>query len=133
MIEAKELRVGNWYFFENIMAGGVEYEKFSNWTQALDFEAYGKPIQLTPEMLKRCGFEKRNYGKGFQYCIDCTPSGYKESAVRYLGWIDWDGEREYIQWRPYFSGEIHSFKIEYLHQLQNLYYALTQTELEVNL
>jgi hypothetical protein len=59
MIPDNELRINNWYYKENPMNGGAKsIEQFNNWAEALDFEGYGVPIPLTPELLEKCGFEK---------------------------------------------------------------------------
>jgi len=59
MIKANELRLGSWYNFANPMEGGVLHpEQFTAWNQYLDFEAYGEPIPLTPEILEKCGAKK---------------------------------------------------------------------------
>ncbi len=78
---------------------------------------YLKPIPLTEEILLKCGFEKHSVtgwfmGKGRTITIDLK-----------IGLI-------------YINGNIVSKNknlFRYLHQLQNLYFALTNEELTVNL
>ena len=78
-----------------------------------------QPIPLTPEILEKCGFEKIN-------------STYKEAETY-----------DYYLRPLYFDMANMSVKInsvyqdikfpEFLHQLQNLYFALTEEELTINL
>jgi hypothetical protein len=118
-MKANELRIGNWYqnhkgeyqqitprFFSSL-AGGLSWEdqKAAGYSE---LSGYFHPIPLSPEILEKCGF-KDEYGNGRYY---------------------FDGF-EYYNGKLWFrTAEI---KIQYLHQLQNLYFALTGEELEVNL
>lgn len=76
-----------------------------------------KPIELTEEILVKCGFEKHStnpfWFRKKQICISLAES---------LELISWDMQIFKID-----------LKVKYLHQLQNLYFALTGEELEINL
>lgn len=82
-----------------------------------------EPILLTPEILLKCGFKKYvvklplvnwiDYRKG-NMVINITDGGYE---------IEFGSELFSIEDRT------HITCIKYLHQLQNLYFALTNTEL----
>lgn len=124
MVNVMELRLGNKVYITPLGVNKV-YEIGS-----LDFaqktcDNYN-PIPLTHEILEKCGFENRfrphgeshfkNYwlpknNYGIAYCQNGNDY-YKESHF-YCGKTDVD--------------------ITTLHQLQNLYYALTGTELEIKL
>lgn len=132
MLDPKELRIGNLLYpnhifdLENtpllgysICAGHIAYSK-----EKLNFD--WKPILLTPEILEKCGFESDN-------------NGWKAniSETMFLWW----GELECIM-RMCSSETIYSYPIylkepvyhfQFLHQLQNLYFSLTGTELEIKL
>lgn len=113
MIPSRELRIGNW----------VEYKVHGKdeWVAAPVFmirhndeNEYKRPIPLTPEILEKAGFEKVRY---FWQLLDiCVFEGMN------------------VEIYPMESREsIELPHIKHLHQLQNLYFALTGTELEINL
>lgn len=117
MIDARELRIGNWYCLTNPMnRDDMDFAMFDNWTQALEFEGYGLPIKLTPDILLRAGFEKIYGDKPNHKYEEWCGNGYyyrpKEKELYFL------------------TSEI---KMEYLHQLQNLHFALHDEELKINL
>lgn len=86
-----------------------------------------QPIQLTPEILEKCGFEKRIINNAFnEYFLPCTPAGYKNEWI--LRYMDYDNNPG-LEFAPRLDGSIHSFPCNSLHQLQNLFYALTGEEL----
>jgi hypothetical protein len=111
-MKAEELRIGNWYQW---YAEGKYYEyqviqsDFSNDCNFLNFEL----IPLTKEWLIRFGFE-------YNYSFDLySKSGFDIQLLEngidfYLG-----------EYGSYFTW------IEYVHQLQNLYFALTGQELTI--
>ena len=77
-----------------------------------------KPIELTEEILLKCGFEK----KEFDYFI--LKYGNNECYFSY--------KRNNLELCRNMQTTASS-KIKYLHQLQNLYFALTNQELTINL
>ena len=84
-----------------------------------------KPIPLTEEILLKCGFEwsiqhQAHKHEKFKYVIDFYNSHPQfNSSVCFLN-------------KEHRRGE-NLICIQYLHQLQNLYFALTNEELTVNL
>ena len=126
-MDAKELRIGNWildheadpkktiyYQVEEIQrlsnnkalnqTLGVTYRKGSCWT--CDVE----PIPLTEEWLVKFGFDNLGaYGWGI---------GYFHIRFRNIH-------------KFYFLLENRLVRIKYVHQLQNLYFALTNEELKI--
>lgn len=80
----------------------------------MDEYNYIEPIPLTPEWLGKCGFNRINHVEGYSFfakkgcCIDIY-------------------ENKTLLW-----GHV-SYAIKYLHQLQNLYHALTGEELTITL
>lgn len=89
------------------------------------FLLHAEPIPITPELLERCGFDVHPYDDG---------SGNGKTAE--YGSISLDKGNNWEYWNYYHSGgdfeiNIVDIDIKYLHQLQNLYYALTGEELTV--
>ena len=131
MIDVRELRVGSYvYLFRSITPSKItdigysEIEKDRYEAGGLSsgsvFRTYVdnlNPIPVTNELLIKCGFRKE-----------------KDSFYRAdLGNIVLIQYGYYIQLMECTSETIPVVKIEFLHQLQNLYYSLTGRELEVNL
>jgi hypothetical protein len=108
-MKAQELRIGNWFI--PTMFNGVELEERP--ISAMEFLAlsenpnWGKPIPLTEERLLKFGFEK-----------DVT----EYNTCWFLNHVYiWFVDGEYIN-------EL-DLPIKYVHQLQNLYFALKGEEL----
>ena len=103
MIKASELRIGNL-----VSKNGEWFETdFITINMAHNYE----PIQLTTEILVRCGFEDD-----------------KKEMIRRLRGNDFVLDGYSNDYNGFYLG-----RIDYLHQLQNLYFALTGEELIVNL
>lgn len=80
-----------------------------------------EPIPLTPEILEKCGFEKYDY---YPDC-ECYKVGNYFVSMSEDIWLHQSiGKKQAVILRENMS---------YLHQLQNLYYALTNTELPITL
>jgi len=113
-MEASELRIGNYYAIaEN---DGIKYKQIKYLVESeSDFFSNGdnitqaaKPIPLTEEWLLRFGFESLLSGAG--YVKNYTEIGCNHNGLNIIA-----------------SG----LKIEFVHQLQNLYFALTGQELTI--
>lgn len=129
-MQAKELRIGNYveqgiYGFQKCTA--IQIARFEanqlNKTEA-DYYNHWKPIHLTEEILLKCGFEldsKKVYWqmKGCDLFLEIMQS--KE-------WFS----HKHIGFNLSHRG-VTLIEINHLHQLQNLYFALTGEELEINL
>lgn len=136
-MKASELRLGNRVYWESAL-GVLNAEKLSiaDWV-AIAEEAEGsqhyKPIPITEEWLKEFGFEFRDYFVNdeeddeifmsyrlkiektlMSFELSMNPDGYHDFLVHFT----WQSE----------SGVI--ARIQFIHQLQNLYFALTGKELE---
>lgn len=125
-MESKELRLENWVLldWENI------YKKVNatTLTYIIRSEMIGKnhpfkPIPLTEEILLKSGFKKvdklhydNDYNNIFNF-ESCYISLDNYTNV-FFDWVD---------------DSVRCYETCYLHQLQNLYFALTNKELEVNL
>lgn len=118
-MEKNELRIGNWV---NAYHGNVQIVSIGNeivTTQNLIGATHGailSPIKITPEILEKAGFK---YSASFGQCK------YEKSELE----ID-----ENFNPLVEFAGEFiyYGKRIEYLHQLQNLYFALTGEEFILN-
>jgi len=132
-MKANELRIGNLIIFDNLISGEQIIEVtprfFSSLAGGRDFEDqknntelnnYYKPIPLTEEWLLKFGFEKGN-----KYWHNGLGSN-----------IFYDLDNKYLR-QAYGTGvnitmfAISAMNIQYVHQLQNLYFALTGEELTV--
>lgn len=132
MINPKELRVGNLVHWNNLPK-----EVHSNGNILVNFKTEGEgiercifthgeifPIPLTHEILEKAGFV------------------YDETNEEYtIGGIDFDAndqdiEKTFILWsdnKEDFECYFSDIPIKSVHQLQNLFYALTGEELEIKL
>ena len=120
MIKTNELRIGNWYEHDG---------KYYQVKSIMNGESYPyvKPIPLTPEILEKAGFTKgKSIGLTLDIRFDETPF-----YSAYL-WFEFLAGSVYL----YTLDDGHNIELAnfiYLHQLQNLYFALTGEELEINL
>lgn len=124
MINANELRIGNKVgaFLKGVLVATFTVDRIEkeNFSAIFDgkggtMEAELLPIPLTDEILKRCGFEwqpeeKDVYGKKI------SGSWRHEAYEEYPG----------LFYLP-------SYIPKHLHQIQNLYFAITGTELQISL
>ncbi len=112
-MKANELRIGNW-----VLGASRGLPQQITPATLYQFDKLNVlPIFLTPEILEKAGFEKT---MAWTYAIDLVGN---IKLVYYLG------ERGVsIGFKDYSD-----FKCEYLHQLQNLYFALTGEELNIEL
>jgi hypothetical protein len=129
MIKVNELRVGNilHLLIKNEMDGetkarvvttlSVDQIKFID--DRKDADDFFEPIPLTPEWLDRCGLDGSGQFKDGTIIIECCSN----LEIRIIE----NGLCKYIM--PLNK----KVKIEYLHQLQNLYFSLTGEELKIEL
>lgn len=112
-MKAQELRIGN-YYLQDCLGGEISQIKAKDILELYDdpLEDYYKPILLTEEWLLKFGFEKKgiNRPKWTFWKIDLVEDK--------KGIYSFDESRIYID-------------IQYVHQLQNLYFALTGEELTI--
>jgi hypothetical protein len=129
MILPQELRLGNkgWWDEEKQIRYTICMSDFCS----LDVFDKVEPIVLTPEILEKCGF-KWETDKKTHLQLDLPE---QEMNHRNIGFYYKDGEPEIFQMYmdDYFDGYFQCLLPQYLHQLQNLYYSLTGTELKIEL
>ena len=128
-MDIRELRIGNCYDqFGNIHQ--ADWTTIKDLSNAPDSQLWCKPIPLTEEWLLKFGFEIVHV-KNKHYIIN-DPNGYKDShKISILQTLN-------NQWYIAFSDNLGGYKdyipttkIKYVHQLQNLYFALTNEELTI--
>jgi hypothetical protein len=129
MIQANELRIGNLVLFKGevdvIIEIGQAGNGFCENNGYFNFDTGTiAPIPLTPEWLERCGFEYLSFDFGIANFFKLNDR-FELIVVR-------EGVKcEYERGSYYYEDEHCSIK--YLHQLQNLYFALTGEELKIEL
>jgi len=126
MIQANELRIGNWvYYGQSIRPITAIHESPSRKCVGVDNMltefAVIQPIPLTPEILEKAGFtnDGDNYFSFEGYTIWFRPD---EKECNY-GWFLLSSDKT----------EAYSAAFDHVHQLQNLYFALTGEELKIEL
>lgn len=129
MIAANEFRIGNLInnYYKGIEVVSVGTLNMLEQYNPNEHQQIFKPIPLTEEILLKCGFKVSNTywielnGGTHHIDLHCINKVYYPILVQ----------------EPEMSSEeaqvINLHKIQYLHQLQNLYFALTGEELTVNL
>ena len=122
-MEANEIRVGNWLndprqydpkFFPKTDNG-----YFKATARDIQYADEFEPIQLTEEILLKCGFYKTGITE--LYLLTDTIK---------ISWIEEDPTVIEINSENIYS---HIINCEFLHQLQNIYFILKGQELEINL
>ena len=125
MIAANELRIGNWVLWNG--PDHVENAKISaisNEEVAFKCGDYGlineiQPIPLTPEILEKCGLKNGN-SELDRNVFYSTNKHLAQFSVNISGSFG-------IYVGVFIA--LRSVHLEYLHQLQNIYFALTGEEL----
>lgn len=150
MINAAELRLGNRLsdmanLEINLIVYKIEDGIITCGDKDFDYPYLAetlKPIPLTEDILLKCGFEKKGSEGWFHkdyIAFDLGDEGVDELDHRYLMHpveisINTSSFRANIyNTMDDEQGATPKVKIKTLHQLQNLYFALTGQELEVNL
>ncbi len=104
---AKELRIGNWVYDEGDLENPIQIVNIQE-----DNTSWLKPIPLTEEWLVKLGFVSNPYQDIYAKVSD---------TISFV--IDVDKTRGYLE--LYSKG----VDLKHVHQLQNLYFALTGEEL----
>ena len=120
MVQANELRIGNYISYKNERWIKVGYHEIRYAVLYPDTSYYPSP--LTPEILGKAGF--RNIS-------DLSTNMYTSFWNDIVGQIS--GYHNGYFFKDSVCNDINVLPINYVHQLQNLYFALTGEELEVNL
>lgn len=123
-MKAKNLRIGNLVDLYGTIATIQRADFNERPPKGIAVDA-GKPIPLTKEWALRLGFNKWQD----RYCLEAWSPGHPSQRFD----IDWkDGN---IMMKSRYQGEDDNLlmrHIKHVHELQNLYFALTGKELEVS-
>ena len=138
MIDANELRRKNYVYYgpDNELACVSQITKDLIGFMCGDSDSCDQinPIPLTEEILLKCGFERCNENR-YKFYIHGV--NYISLHLDYLieknEWFEGSFSVSFREksLSPNFEGSNLCYR--YLHQLQNLYFALTGKELEINL
>ncbi len=116
-MKANEMRVGNYYDHNGEVKQVTPNTILEVWEAERD---WCKPIPLSEEVLIRCGFEK-NKNEDRSDCFYFISVGVSQLHINPDNGVAWIFRGDNIFNNPTL--------IEYLHQLQNLYFALTGEEI----
>lgn len=112
-IQPHELRIGNWVIGED-----GNYYQIEQIVPRLWHIEPPIPIPLTPEILEKAGFKEDRTGFALPDIMSLSFSVTKD-----FGYMACWGDKS-----------LHlPYDVKYLHQLQNLYFALTGEELQIEL
>jgi hypothetical protein len=123
MIKANDLRLENWVYLVDKESTIQKQPIQVNLTWMQMLEAL-EPILLTPEILEKAGFSKQESSDSV---VNLYFYGVNPITQDFLITLNWVKGRQF----PFYQNG--SFEIKTLHQLQNLYNALTGEELNINL
>ena len=125
MIDAKELRIGNWleYLGKYVQANTSIIHAVSRIVHPS--EMYN-PIPLSSEILEKCGFKDNGVRiVGSNEVIEWMLGDYDAKIER-----DCTGKSlEYVLHSDEWGNIEKSIEVKYVHQLQNIHFALTNEEL----
>lgn len=126
-MKPSELRIGNKVYYENPHGDRVETDFSVN---CFDYISNISPIPLTEEWLVKFGFDAHEHENGNTYTLQINYSaGFKD----FISLVNKGGNKN-----PLFLGSLTtnyqkhfvlSNQVIHVHQLQNLYFALTGEEL----
>lgn len=129
MVDVKELRIGNVlhvkYEYKAHIVHSIDKCDTFNGGYAIRMESglkcsldYAEPVLLTEGLLLKCGFKEKQWEDE-----DDPPVFYKNGLT--ISCKTWGKDSFYLN--------SYDIDVTFLHQLQNIYYALTGKELEVEL
>jgi hypothetical protein len=125
------MRIGLWFYYVDDKPIQIDQSTLGN----IYMPDLCSPIPITPELLEACGFEKDGFN-AYNICISPWPETHLKQlsfAGDYLYLREGDLSKNRIHdslcvlWNNDLRGKM------FVHQLQNLYHALTGLELEVTL
>ncbi len=126
-IKPGEFRIGNIFLLGKDMERifKMEFNRYGYMPNGVPIEDF-EPIPLTPELLEKCGFE-------LDYAPQLPEVIKGNFVMNFMGIND---NSDNIELSRNYSGTASyhlDVCIKYLHQLQNLYFSLTSTELKIEI
>jgi hypothetical protein len=115
MIEARELKIGNWVSFEDHL---IKQQRIVFLSEKADLSMV-EPIPLTEDWLLRFGFD---YVRGEEY----HNKRINEGAFHLKRVGD-----AFNHWYFYHKDKMITTNIRFVHQLQNIFFAMKSEELEL--
>lgn len=138
MIKANELRPLNYIFYQDeIIQIDAIKKSIASVQEKHDYEIEMwvplincKPIPIMPDILEKAGFVDYPEGYDDKEMVQYQTMYLGKNKTSQIAYID---NKFYVsgQYDPDFYGV--QAEVKYLHQLQNLYYALTGEELKISL
>ncbi len=127
MITEKEIMVGNLFigYDDKIFTWSLGHFQIL-WCDVPIDDIIKSPIPISEEWLLKFGFKKRESGVCDSFYIGFNPVTH--DWLFDLVWLKKMMDYSY-EGNPFYKNGHH--EVKYIHQLQNLYFALTQTELEL--
>jgi hypothetical protein len=124
-MKATELRIGNWVDQPNEGVAKVTsiLNNLQIRTETGYVDKYCKSIPLTEEWLLKFGFKRNDNTKGWSDSFYWIMGGGSELHINPDNGVVWIHRNENIFNNPCL--------VKHLHQLQNLYFALTGEELDI--
>ena len=127
-MKANDLRIGNYYMFadyDGIVYRQVKEIKHNKFGLLSDYDGVNfdicRPIPITEEWLLKFGFYYQSSDKNY---VVKSKQENNNSIKKIDG--DWCYNNDYSDASCYFVREL-----RYIHELQNLYYALNEEELTI--
>ena len=111
-MKANELRIGNYVMGNSPYRIGISQMVTMDWYDKTHKDSYCEPIPLTEEWLVKFRFESNGsqfWYKSYDYTVDTRGNKFVVHSD--------------------YSTPSYGTEVKYVHQLQNLYYALTGEEL----
>jgi len=122
-MKATELRIGNWVQDRHSEECGMIDIVVLGIIDAMENHSY-EPIPLTEEWLVKFGFKNKSNSGSAYYLLFSGDYG--------LGLQEGLTQETRGMYYYFMTNSDRSIKIEYVHQLQNLYFALTGQELQTD-
>jgi hypothetical protein len=137
-IQANELRIGNFVEYDGRI---FQIDTISNEFPTLNTDEFGigvvdwnniQPIPLTEELLLKFGFFKYQWMNGYFINTifgDLMIQFYKTEIHLFFTKVSYDSQGMKFYGRKFINNKTNFTDCKYVHQLQNLYFALTGEEL----